>query len=817
MKKRLKKTSVLAISLFLLCSLLVLPGQVKAAGTSTYYPTEKTTGLVKNPAMGWVLYCDAFGQMTDSSIPDYNKCVNNPSLFWQTFDNSGATEKANIFYLRAPWSFFESAEGQYAWNHDPNYQALVQGALDRGLKLAFRVYVDSQDSWQQATPQYVRSAGAKGYTNTFWTPYVNDAVFLNKFTHFISVLGLQYNDPSKVDFIDGMGLGSWGEGHNIKTDILQPGNVKTSVARVTEAYEAAFDRVLLGAQQGGSLAETSEVLVELNKYDVLRRDSLGMPKYFKPADVTYYVNQLLGYGIPLFAENGWNYFAHDFTGYMNRNGNPYSNIRDMLTASLNDAKAARANTFDLRVPEDAIEWMNNVDLVDDFIVNGGYRLVPVSLNIPVSVTNQDYVTVSSIWKNTGLGKLPNNRPGWNYKYKLAFALLDPATSQPVLTHITNIDPSEWMKGNTYSYESHISFGNIPAGMYDFAYAIVDTTNGNTPAINLAITDPKTAGGWYKTDQISVSGLDNTAPLPKLPSYRFAEDFSSTQGQKQWYYMQGSGTSYSNMSWDQANSRWQGTQAYSILRGNAFFHPDNNDTVLAWKAPAAGNITINGNPRKQNGSCGDGVQVKIMKNTNQLWPVSGWHTIGSADQVGITHQLATTVAQNDMIYFVVNKNGNNSCDGTIWNPVIDYGRGIAPVNIAPQAVVSTTMGTSAGSISNINNEVMTDAWSSANAVTFPGYITLESGVAVQTNRITLASHYGQGQGITNLDVEYFEGSAWVPAVSHVPIVWNSNSSAVEYRDITFPAVNTSKIRLKVNSGNLTWNHVALNELQWWANE
>src|SRR5699024_11470469 len=69
-------------------------------------------------------------------------------------------------------------------------------------------YMDSQDSFQQATPDYVKEAGAKGYNNTFWTPYINDEVFLEKFTRFIEAFGEEYNDPSKVDFVDGMGLRS---------------------------------------------------------------------------------------------------------------------------------------------------------------------------------------------------------------------------------------------------------------------------------------------------------------------------------------------------------------------------------------------------------------------------------------------------------------------------------------------------------------------------------------------------------------------------------------------------------------------------------
>ncbi|KUP22530.1 discoidin domain-containing protein [Paenibacillus sp. DMB5] len=798
----------------LLFTISWMSGQVKAAGSTTYQPTEKTTGLVKNPAMGWVLYCDAFGQMTNNSFPEMNKCVSNPSLFWETFDQSGATAKASIFYLRAPWSFYEPTEGNYGWENNGNFTALVEGAKNRGLKLAFRVYVDSQDSYQQATPQYVRDAGAKGYTNTFWTPYVNDQVFLNKLSAFISAFGEKYNDPTTVDFIDGMGLGAWGEGHDLRIDSTQPGTINSSVAVVTQSYRTAFPKILIGGQQGGSLASTAQSLAESDKFDILRRDSIGMAQYFTQADKNFYVKELLTFGIPLFAENGWNYFAHDFAGYMSRNGNPFSNIRDMLVYSLNDAKAARANTFDLRVPEDAVKWMENVDLVDDFIINGGYRLVPVQFIAPDAVTSNNYVTIESSWKNTGLGKLPNSRPAWNYKYKVAYALLNSTTKQPIITRVTNIDPSEWLKGSLYDYETALSFGNIANGTYDLAYAIVDTTRGNVPAINLAVTNPVNTNGWYSLGPINVSGIGSTAPMTDLPSYRFSEDFNNIQGAKQWYYMQGSGSTFTNMTWLSGTNQWKGAYDYNLIGVNGLIHPDTNDTVIAWKAPQAGNITIKGRVAKQNSSCGDGVKVKILKNSSPLWPNSGWQDIAATDTIGVNHELITTVAQDDYIYFVLNRNSTNACDGSRWNPVIEYR--VPSVNIAPQATVTTTSGASIGQISNINNGIITDSWSSQNGITFPTYITLDlSTTAKRTNKITLVSHYGIGQGITNVDIEVKNNGQWTPVATQVPITWNSNTDEEEYRNITFSTVTTSQIRIKVNNGNLSWGHIALNEIQWWS--
>jgi len=137
----------------------------------TVQPEEDQTSVIRNPAMGWVLYADAFADFPQAAE------------YWESQDPYAGS--ASIFYVRLPWSQLEPQEGVYAWENDQNFKDLIQGALDRGLKLAFRVYVDSEGSYRQATPEYVRDAGAEGIVNTKtgrWDPYVDDPVFQKEFS-----------------------------------------------------------------------------------------------------------------------------------------------------------------------------------------------------------------------------------------------------------------------------------------------------------------------------------------------------------------------------------------------------------------------------------------------------------------------------------------------------------------------------------------------------------------------------------------------------------------------------------------------------------
>ncbi|MEC4685365.1 MAG: DUF4832 domain-containing protein [Nitrospirota bacterium] len=453
----------------------------------TVQPEEDQTSVIRNPAMGWVLYADAFADFPQADI------------YWESQNPYAGS--ASILYIRLPWSQLEPTEGVYAWEDDQNFKDLIQGALDRGLKLAFRVYVDSEGSYQQATPQYVIDAGADGAVDTKgrWSPYVDDPVFQEKFSLFLNAFGKEYNDPAVVDFVDGNGLGVWGEGNRLK---LQEGDVSAVLRWITGAYAANFTRVLLGVQYnknstGFGLDNIDAVALEEYGY-VIRKDTLGLPYWFIEADKERIRSHFPG--IPFYAENVYQYLQS-----RRKWENDYDTLRAALEAVLNDALSLHANTLDLRIPEDTEAWFSEApDLVQEFIVKGGYRLIPAEITYPDRVEQGGEITISHTWKNTGVGVLPNNKPQWNYKYKVAFALIDPATEQVVFRAIDGVaEPSAWVEGGQYSYTLKAFLDSVPAGSYKLGCAIIDSTLDNTPAISLAILNEKTDSGWYILGDISV--------------------------------------------------------------------------------------------------------------------------------------------------------------------------------------------------------------------------------------------------------------------------------------------------------------------------
>jgi len=86
---------------------------------------------------------------------------------------------------------------------------------------------------------------------------------------------------------------------------------------------------------------------------------------------------------------------------------------------------------------------------------------------------------------------------------------------------------------------------------------------------------------------------------------------------------------------------------------------------------SGTISISG-VCKSATNTGDGVNIKILKNTDQVWPAADWQYVAADDTTGINIEQSMTVNAEDNIRFVVNQKGvDPSGDKTTWDPAISY--------------------------------------------------------------------------------------------------------------------------------------------------
>lgn len=467
-----------------------------------------TTRVLRNPLNGWVMY---MGRQWDEN-------------FWteRGYDNISVgdstvrvSDYANTCYIRTSWSSLNPQEGVYVWqNPDHRITKLFRSALDRNMKLAFRIVVDSRDQGQN-TPLYVKEAGAKGFQDpnnpAIWSPYPDDLVFQEKYAAFISALAADFNDPDKVDFIDAYGLGKWGEAHGVKYGDY---NKKEEVFQwITDVYTRTFSRIPLVINYHRLVGDTiswapaherSQALLEdaIAKGYSLRHDAFGMTGYYEQWEKNF--ASKWNYRRPIIMEGGWITGAHH--RYWRDPSNRYreGHPEDVRLGEFLDARQGHVNMMDLRVNDETRSWFaTSFDLVKRFTVEGGYRLYPSSVSLPDRVSQRHpQVTLSSVWENLGWGYCPTNIPQWNQKYKLAYALLQNGSVKRIFVDHAS-DLSTWLHGSPTKCTLSATLDTLAKGTYQWAIGLVDTTHDNHPGLEISVDSNRLSDGWVILNNVKI--------------------------------------------------------------------------------------------------------------------------------------------------------------------------------------------------------------------------------------------------------------------------------------------------------------------------
>jgi hypothetical protein len=460
-------------------------------------PAVDFESLVRNPATGWMLYDDATGEVAKADE------------YWPAMD-AAARQHASIFYLRWRWAEAEPQEGRYAWLYDSNFKALIAGARQRNLRLAFRFYVNSESNLRQATPDYVRQAGAAGFMENgwhgpLWTPYADDPVFQQKLAAFVAAFAKEFDDPARVDFVDALGLGWWGEGHHIP---LKDSSHRDQVLRwILDTYSQSFHKVLLGWQFGTSFGtDNDEHAAILGEDMVYRRDGLGS-RWFSPAEKAVCLRLFPRH--PLYAERcywGGNEktpasVAREEPSY----GPQIKTWRDLDRLALQDALDHHANTLDLRTIPDVKRFLTYPDLIEKFKRQGGYRLAPVEVRYPRQLKAGETFLLEHAWVNLGVGVLPNLNQRWGGKYRPVFAIIpsDLSLAGPNPWVDACAEPGEWVRGAVQAYALRVRLDCATApGEYTMVCAMPDTRHDGGPDVALALSVPR-LGSWYVLGKVVV--------------------------------------------------------------------------------------------------------------------------------------------------------------------------------------------------------------------------------------------------------------------------------------------------------------------------
>ncbi|WP_122665489.1 hypothetical protein [Pseudomonas viridiflava] len=99
--------------------------------------------------------------------------------------------------------------------------------------------------------------------------------------------------------------------------------------------------------------------------------------------------------------------------------------------------------------------------------------------------------------------------------------------------------------------------------------------------------------------------------------------------------------------------------YVLKQGDIYAHPGSSfQTIVRWASPIAGNINVLGRLNDLHNACGDGIKWSLNLGDTVLQ--SGSFANGGSSLIKVNDVAVTTTS---LIYLVIDKKADNSCDST----------------------------------------------------------------------------------------------------------------------------------------------------------
>ncbi len=439
---------------------------------------QDTGGALVNPSMGWQLH-------------HYDNDIRKYTVDLEPSDTVDDFPGFSCVYIRLAWSYLEPEEGKFNWSI---VDTPMQRWVAKGKQVSFRFScAESSANQPYATPEWVRKAGAKGYTvgrngidpeGRIWEPDYDDPIFLEKLDHFLAAAAARYDGNPHVAFIDVGSFGVWGEGHTYATSRL-PYSSKTVRTHI-DLHKKHFKRTLLAANDDFSIQGRGlETLVYARQQGLTLRDDSILVQGGAQAYHHAYVAPMFWPELPIILE-GEHYGGSAQRGVW-QDGSRFLDAVEEYHASY-----ATAHWY----PREFLE--KNRELVRKVNLRLGYRVQLVEASWPEKIQPGEPLLAGYRWRNAGVAPCyPGGFPAITLKDSkggIAAVFVDEdfnVRALPVGPPDQAVPVGREMKGISQASRPLIAFALPPAhilkpGIYDLFVSIGDRTG--TPRIALPLPD-----------------------------------------------------------------------------------------------------------------------------------------------------------------------------------------------------------------------------------------------------------------------------------------------------------------------------------------
>ncbi|MBR4651754.1 MAG: DUF4832 domain-containing protein [Kiritimatiellae bacterium] len=354
----------------------------------TLHPQATREALI-NPGMGFCYYAYA-GRLWAYSARNRN------------YDTLDWFPGCSTVYMRLLWSDLEPEEGDFRWDV---LDRLAQPWIAKGKKIAVRVICCNQTA--NATPDYVRDAGAKGIWFTYdhdgavkkfpqrWEPDYADPVFLEKFGRFLDAFAARYDGDPSVAFVDIGSFGIFGEGHSKYLGQLRkkdPKEFDRQVAMHLDLWRKKLPNTYLVVSDDVCGARNPDPdhpnMKKARDMGIgFRDDSIFC---YRPPDYWTHAHWARNFAptLPVVIETG-HYSIIGYDGRWNT---------DLLLKCVEDHRASYFSIHDY--PAEHLKLFRSQ--IEEINLRLGYRFVLKEVSYPSEVEADSPVAISSTWLNAGV-------------------------------------------------------------------------------------------------------------------------------------------------------------------------------------------------------------------------------------------------------------------------------------------------------------------------------------------------------------------------------------------------------------------------------
>jgi F5/8 type C domain len=142
----------------------------------------------------------------------------------------------------------------------------------------------------------------------------------------------------------------------------------------------------------------------------------------------------------------------------------------------------------------------------------------------------------------------------------------------------------------------------------------------------------------------------------------------------------------------------------------------------------------------------------------------------------------------------------------WGHFVTDGLYVASVPMDGSATTTPAVSSGGPASGLLANGVTANGYESGSDPSFPQYLTLSYSSPVSVDGVGLSSNYGQGQGVTQFNVQVTtDGTDWTTVASD-SYAYQTNDATIETPFVPFPMqTGVVGVRVQVEDANLEWSH------------